>query len=343
MNGRVLQKVIIIRFLWLIPTVIGIVTLVFFMIAFIPGDPARVMLGERASAEQLEHLREQLGLDKPLIIQYGNYIVRMLRLDLGTSIRSGQNIFHELLSFFPATIELAIVAMVFASVMGIFLGIIAAIKKHSWIDYTASSVSLIGISMPIYWLALVLIMFFSVQLHLFPTGSRINTRYAFDPITGFYLVDSFMYIFKTGSLKYFTSSLHHIVLPSITLGLLPLASIMRITRTSMLEVMKQDYIKTVQAMGISFRKIVCIYALKNALLPIITIIGLQFGILLSGAVLTETIFAWPGIGKWLYESIAARDFPAVQGGVLFIAIIFVLINLFVDILYMFINPKIAVQ
>ncbi len=343
MNSKVLRKIILGRFLWLIPTLLGIVTLVFFMIAFIPGDPARVMLGERASAEQLERLREQLGLDKPLIVQYGNYILRMLRLDLGTSIRSGQNILHELLSFFPATVELAVVAILFASVLGIFLGVLAAIKKHSWVDYTASSVSLIGISMPIYWLGLILIMFFSVHLNLFPTGSRINTRYSFDPITGFYLIDSLVYIFKTGSIKYFTSSLRHIVLPSITLGLLPLASIMRITRTSMLEVMKQDYIKTVQAMGISARKIVCIYALKNALLPIITIIGLQFGILLSGAFLTETIFAWPGLGKWLYESISARDFPAVQGGVFFIATVFVLINLLVDILYMYINPKISVQ
>lgn len=327
----------------LIPTVLGIITLVFFMIAFIPGDPARVMLGERASPQQLESVRKQLGLDKPLGVQYLNYVGRVATFDLGRSIRSGQEVIKEIAAFFPATIELSVAAILFASFFGVLLGVAAALRKHTTVDYAASGVSLVGISMPIYWLGLVLIMFFSVKLNLLPTGSRMNARLAFDPITNFYLIDSFIYLFKTGSAQMLSLTLYHLILPSITLGLLPLASIMRITRASMLEVMKQDYIKTVRAMGIARAKVVFVYALKNALLPIITVIGLQFGSLLSGAVLTETIFAWPGIGKWIYESIQARDYPAVQGGVLVIATVFVLINLAVDVLYTLVNPKVRVE
>jgi peptide/nickel transport system permease protein len=200
--------------------------------------------------------------------------------------------------------------------------------------------ALIGVSMPVFWLALILIMFFSVGLDLFPTGGRMNIRYFFDPITNFYLVDGLIYLFREGDASYFVSALKHIFLPAIALGTIPLAIIARITRSSMLEVIRQDYIRTARAKGLSERKVIYKHALKNALLPVITVIGIEFGYNLAGAVLTEEIFSWPGIGRWLYSAVTARDIPAVQGGVILIAIVFVLVNLAVDIFYSFINPKI---
>jgi len=316
--------------------------LVFFMIALAPGDPARVMLGERASKDKLEKLRADLGLDKPLIQQYGLYMKRIVRFDFGKSIKSGQNVMDEIKERFPATIELALCAMIFATVLGVLIGIISATKKNTWVDFSAMIGALFGVSMPVFWLALVMIMIFSVGLDMFPTGGRIDIRYYFTPESNFYLLDTFKYLFK-GKPEYFLSALHHLVLPAIALGTIPLAIIARTTRSSMLEVLKQDYIKTVRSAGIKEQRVVYRYALRNALLPVITIIGLQFGLLLSGAILTETIFAWPGIGKWLYYAIAARDYPAVQGGIIIISTSFVLINLVVDILYSVINPKIRLQ
>jgi len=312
------------------------------MIALAPGDPARVMLGERASKEKIERLREDLGLDKPLIQQYGLYMQRVAHLDFGKSIKSGQKVMNEIKERFPATIELAICAMIFATILGILIGVISATKKNTWVDFSAMVGALFGVSMPVFWLALVMIMVFSVGLNLFPTGGRINIRYYFSPETNFYLLDTFKYIF-TGHPEYFTSALHHLILPSIALGTIPLAIIARTTRSSMLEVLKQDYIKTVRSAGIKESRVIYRYALRNALLPVITVIGLQFGLLLSGAILTETIFAWPGIGKWLYQAIEARDYPAVQGGIIIISTCFVLINLVVDILYSIVNPKIRLQ
>lgn len=335
-------KYILNRLLMLIPTLVGVVTLVFFMIALAPGDPARVMLGERASKEKIEKLRADLGLDKPLTEQYVLYMKRVVRLDFGKSIKSGQNVIDEIRDRFPATIELAICAMIFATVLGILIGVISATKKNTWIDFSAMVGALFGVSMPVFWLALVMIMLFSVGLDLFPTGGRINIRYYFTPETNFYLLDTFKYLFK-GKPEYFFSALHHMILPSIALGTIPLAIIARTTRSSMLEVLKQDYIKTVRSAGIKERRVIYRYALRNALLPVITVIGLQFGLLLSGAILTETIFAWPGIGKWLYHSIEARDYPAVQGGIIVISTSFVMINLVVDILYSVINPKIRLK
>ncbi|MBN2616730.1 MAG: ABC transporter permease [Spirochaetales bacterium] len=335
-------KYILNRLLLLIPTLVGVVTLVFFMIALAPGDPARVMLGERASKEKIEKLRADLGLDKPLIQQYTLYMKRVVKLDFGKSIKSGQNVMNEIKDRFPATIELAICAMIFATLIGVFIGVISATKKNSWIDFSAMIGALFGVSMPVFWLALVMIMLFSVGLDLFPTGGRMNIRFYFTPETNFYLIDTFKYLFK-GKPEYFFSALHHLILPSIALGTIPLAIIARTTRSSMLEVLKQDYIKTVRSAGIKESSVIYRYALRNALLPVITVIGLQFGLLLSGAILTETIFAWPGIGKWLYQAIEARDYPAVQGGIIVISTSFVLINLVVDILYSVINPKIRLQ
>jgi len=336
-------KFILKRLVLLIPTLFGVVTLVFFMIALSPGDPARVMLGERASKEKVEKLRKDLGLDKPLSQQYFLYMKRVIRLDLGNSIKSGQSVTSEIKQRFPATIELAIFAMIFATIVGIILGVTSATKRNTWIDYSTMVGALFGVSMPVFWLALVLIMIFSVHFDLLPTGGRINVRYYFQPETYFYVIDTFKYMIKTGDKTFLISTLQHLILPTIALGTIPLAIIARTTRSSMLEVLGQDYIKTARSAGIKERKIIYRYALKNALLPVITVIGVQFGMLLSGAILTETIFAWPGIGKWLYHAIEARDYPAVQGGIIIISTFFVLINLVVDILYSVINPKIRLQ
>jgi len=331
------------RLLLLLPTILGVVTLVFFMIALAPGDPARVMLGERANAEQVAKLRVELGLDKPLIQQYGLYLSRIVRLDLGKSIASGQQIASEIRDRFPATIELALWAMIFASVIGVVLGVTSAIRRNTWVDYTTMGGALVGVSMPVFWLGLVLIMIFSVWLDLLPTGGRINIRYFFTPITNFYVLDGLILWVTKGDPKFFISAVQHLILPTIALGTIPLAIIARTTRSSMLEVLQQDYIKTARSAGIKERRVIYRYALRNALLPVITVIGLQFGLLLSGAILTETVFSWPGIGKWIYVAIGARDYPAVQGGIIFISTFFVLINLVVDILYSVVNPKIRFQ
>ena len=336
-------KFVLKRLLMLVPTLFGVVTLVFFMVALAPGDPARVMLGERASPEKLEALRIDLGLNKPLIVQYGNYLGRIIRFDFGTSITTGQPVMEEVRDRFPATVELAFFAMIIATFAGVWLGVLSATRRNSWIDLSSMSMALIGVSMPVFWLGLVMIMIFSVGLDLFPTGGRIDVRMYFQPATNFYLIDTFIVFLKTGDISFFTSALHHLILPALTLGTIPLAIIARTTRSSMLEVLRQDYVKTARSAGIKERRVVYRYALRNALLPVVTVVGIQFGMLLSGAILTETIFAWPGIGKWLYHAISARDFPAVQGGIVVISTTFVLINLVVDILYSLINPRIRLQ
>ena len=327
----------------LIPTLLGVITLVFFMISMSPGDPARVMLGERASAQQLEKLREEMGLDKPLHQQYLSYLSRIVRLDFGKSITTGRPVIDEIKELFPATMELAFFAMIFASALGIFIGVISATRRNTAVDYLSMVGALFGVSMPVFWLGLVLIMIFSVFFDLLPTGGRMNIRLYMDTVTNFYVIDSIIALIKEGDISYLVSALKHLILPAVALGTIPLAIIARTTRSSMLEVLKQDYVKTARAAGIPERKVIYRYALKNALLPIITVIGIQFGLLLSGAILTETIFAWPGIGKWIYHSISARDYPAVQGGIIVISTVFVLINLLVDILYSIVNPKVRLS
>jgi peptide/nickel transport system permease protein len=336
-------KYVLKRISLLIPTLIGVATLVFAMVALSPGDPARVMLGERANKAQLEKLRSELGLDRPLIEQYGIYMKNMVQFDFGESIKTGRKVSEEIKELYPATIELAFFAMIFATTLGIIIGVLSATRRNTWIDYTSMVGALFGVSMPVFWLALVLMMIFSVGLNWLPTGGRINIRYYFEAITNFYILDTFIYLIRDGDPKFLISSLKHMILPAVALGTIPLAIIARVTRSSMLEVLKQDYVKTARSAGIAEKRVVYRYALKNALLPVVTIIGLQFGLLLSGAILTETIFAWPGIGKWIYKAIEARDYPAVQGGVIVIATTFVLINLVVDILYSIVNPKIRLQ
>lgn len=333
-------KYILKRLALLIPTLLGVVTIVFFMLALAPGDPARLMLGSAATPESVSQLRQELGLDQPLLTQYGMYLSRVVRLDFGKSIKTGEKVIHELMARFPATIELSIVSIIISTVIGVFIGIISACRQYTYIDYGAMVAALVGVSMPVFWLALILIMFFSVGLDLFPTGGRMNIRYFFDPITKFYILDGFIYLIREGDSSYLFSALHHIFLPAVALGTIPLAIIARITRSSMLEVIRQDYIRTARAKGLSERKVIYKHALKNALLPVITVIGIEFGYNLAGAVLTEEIFSWPGIGRWLYSAVTARDIPAVQGGVILIAVVFVLVNLTVDIFYSYINPRI---
>jgi peptide/nickel transport system permease protein len=329
------------RLFSLLPVLFGITLLVFGFLHLIPGDPAVVLLGERATPEQLAALKTQLGLDKPLVLQYLAFLNGLLHLDLGTSIISGIPIADELKVRCPATFELAIAAMMVALIIGIPAGILAAIHRNRWIDNLTMTGSLLGVSLPVYWLGLLLIYLFAVNLHWLPPSGRISVDagFTFQPITGFYILDAVLRQNGTALMD----GLAHLVLPAITLGTIPLAILARITRSSMLETLSQDYIRTAKAKGVPAFWVICRHALKNALLPVTTIAGLQFGTLLGGAILTETIFAWPGIGSWIYQGILERDYPVVQGGVVFVAIAFVLVNALIDISYGLIDPRIQLR
>ncbi|WP_374791531.1 ABC transporter permease [Aerosakkonema funiforme] len=326
------------RILGLLPVLLGITLLVFALLQLIPGDPATILSGERATPEQVAALREQLGLDRPLPIQYFAFLFKLIRFDFGTSIISGIPIADEIRNRWPATFELSLAAMLVALILGIPAGIFAAVRKHSWLDNLLMSGSLIGISLPVYWLGLLLIYLFAVNLQILPPSGRISiaATFNFQPITGFYVLDSLLKL----DIILLKDVLSHLILPALTLGTIPLAIIARITRSAMLETLSQDYIRTARAKGVPQHSVIWQHALKNAFLPIATTIGLQFGSLLGGAILTETIFSWPGIGFWIYEGILARDYPVVQGGVVFVSIAFVLINLLVDLSYVFFDPRI---
>ncbi len=334
-----MTKFILHRFLSLIPTVFGVSVLVFFMIHLVPGDPAEMMLGERATESSLREVREQLGLDKPLYVQYGRFLSRLLQGDLGRALRTDEKITTEIADRLPATIELAIMAIIIATLIGMFAGITSATRQYSVFDYVSMVCSLVGVSMPIFWLGLVLMIIFSVHLGWVPLSGRLAYDIQLDIITNFYILDSML----TLNWVAFKDALWHLLLPAFTLSTIPMATVARITRSSMLEVLRQDYIRTAKAKGLSPTMVHYKHALKNALIPVITVIGLQFGILLGGAILTETIFAWPGIGLWVLNGVYARDFNAVQGGTIVIATMFVTINMFVDILYAYINPRIKVS
>lgn len=331
-------KYIVKRLLSLIPVLLGITLLVFGLLHLIPGDPAVVLLGERATPEQVAALKQRLGLDRPLPLQYLAFLANIARFDFGTSILSGIPIIDEMSDRWPATFELSVAAMSIAIFLGIPAGIFAALRKNSLLDNLTMSGSLIGVSLPVYWLGLLLIYLFAVYLQWLPPSGRISVDagFNFKPITGFYLLDSLLKF----DIILLQDVVSHLILPALTLGTIPLAIIARITRSAMLEVLSQDYIRTARAKGLSEYLVIFQHALKNALLPISTTIGLQFGTLLGGAILTETIFSWPGIGSWIYEGILARDYPVVQGGVVFVSVTFVLINLIVDILYTFFDPRI---
>ncbi len=326
------------RLLSLMPVLLGITLLVFGFLHFIPGGPAVVLLGERATPNQVAALTRQLGLDQPLWVQYVKFLGNLVQLNLGTSIMSGIPIADELRVRCPATFELAIAAMLVALTIGIPAGVLAAVYKNRWVDQLTMTGSLLGVSLPVYWLGLMLIYLFAVNLQWLPASGRISVDagLTFQPLTGFYVLDAMLQL-NGGAL---VDVLAHLVLPAITLGTIPLAIVARITRSAMLDALSQDYIRTARAKGVPTWRVVGQHALKNALLPVSTITGLQFGTLLGGAILTETIFAWSGLGSWIYQGILERDYPVVQGGVVFVAIAFVLINLLVDLSYAVIDPRV---
>ncbi|HEY9725234.1 MAG TPA: ABC transporter permease [Chroococcales cyanobacterium] len=332
--GRYIAK----RLVNLIPVLLGITLLVFAFLHLIPGDPAVTMLGDRATPAQVAALRERLGLNQPLPLQYLTFLWNLVRLDFGTSIISGVPIAQEIRVRWPATFELSLAAMSIASIVGIPAGVLAAVRKNTAVDNLTMSGSLLGVSMPVYWLGLLLIYLFAVNMSWLPPSGRlsIDAGFSFKPITGFYVLDALLQL----DFKALKDVLAHLILPAVTLGTIPLAIVARITRSAMLEVLSQDYIRTARAKGLLERWVIFKHALKNALLPVVTIVGLQFGTLLGGAILTETIFSWPGIGSWIYDGILNRDYPVVQGGVVFVAVAFVLINLLVDLSYAFLDPRI---
>lgn len=334
------------------PTLLGVAFVIFMFQRLIPGDPAVAMLGEHASKDNVARIREQLGLNRPVFLdrdalargdlggffdsQFIRYLGRLIRFDLGDSIHRRIPVAETLALRFPATVELALLSMLIALIIGVPVGIAAAARRGSMLDSTTMVGSLVGVSMPIFWLGIMEIMLFSVFLQWLPSGGRLSSNMDITPITNLYLIDSLL----TGNIPGFIDAFQHIVLPAVALATIPMSIIARMTRSSMLDVLHEDYIRTAVAKGLSEKVVLFRHALKNAFLPVITIIGLQAGSLLAGAVLTETIFAWPGIGKWVYDAILGRDYPIVQGGTLMIAAIFVFLNLLVDLSYAALDPRI---
>jgi peptide/nickel transport system permease protein len=330
---------IIRRILIVIPTLLGVTVIVFLMLRITPGDPAELLLGERVTPAALDAMREYLGLKEPLYVQYGMFIKRAIRLDLGETIWTREKVSNEIGQRFPATIELALVAMFISCFFGIILGIISATKQYSWFDYLSMITSLFGVSMPVFWLGLMLMLLFSLSLGWFPMSGRIGVETDLPIITNFFVLDAIL----VRDWSALGDALMHLALPAIALSTIPLAIVSRMTRSSMLEVLRQDYIKTAKAKGLSQPTIVLKHALRNGLIPVVTVIGLQFGILMGGAILTETVFAWPGVGKWLFDGVVKRDYMVIQGGTLLVATTFVIVNLVVDVLYAVINPRISVK
>ncbi|MXR35635.1 ABC transporter permease subunit [Craterilacuibacter sinensis] len=327
----------------LIPTFFGITLLTFGLIRMIPGDPVEVMMGERSLDPQMHaEALHRLGLDKPLYAQYFDYLGNLFQGNLGESLVTRESVWTEFTTLFPATLELALCAMLFACVLGLLAGVLAAIKRGSLFDHGVMGLALTGFSMPIFWWGLVLIMFFSVTLGWTPVSGRLDLMFDIPPDTGFMLIDAWRAEaadpeYNAGAFK---DALMHLILPSIVLGTIPLAVIARMTRSSMLEVMQEDYVRTARAKGLSPARVIFVHTLRNALIPVLTVMGLQVGVLMGGAVLTETIFSWPGIGKWLIDAIGRRDYPIVQNGILIVATLVILTNFVVDILYGIANPRI---
>jgi dipeptide transport system permease protein len=330
-------RFVITRLGLVIPTFFGMTLLAFFLIRLVPGDPIETLAGERG-IDPVRHaqLLHAYGLDEPLWTQYGIYITKVLQGDLGKSIITQAPVMQEFLALFPATVELALCAMLFALLLGIPAGVLAAVKRNSVYDHGLMGAALTGYSMPIFWWGLLLILLFSVQLGWTPVSGRIAVAYFIEPSTGFLLIDSALSNEKGA----FLSALGHLILPTMVLGTNPLAVVARMTRSAMLEVLGEDYVRTARAKGLPPWRVVGIHALRNAMVPVVTVIGLQVGVLFTGAILTETIFSWPGIGKWMIDSIARRDYPVVQGGLLLIAAVVMLVNLIVDLLYGLTDPRI---
>lgn len=332
MLGFVLRRLAV-----LIPTFIGVSIIAFSFIRVLPGDPVMLMSGERVMApERYEQLTHQLGFDRPLPIQYLDYLGGVVSGDFGSSIVTKRPVLDEFFGRFPATLELSLCAITLAIFLGVPLGVLAAIKRGSWFDQSIMGTALVGYSMPIFWWGPLLMILFSGILEWTPVSGRISLLYYFPPVTGFMLIDSFL----SGQAGAFKSAVSHLVLPTIVLATIPLAVIARQTRSAMLEVLGEDYVRTARSKGLPPRRVIGLHALRNALIPVITTIGLQVGVLMAGAILTETIFSWPGIGKWMVDSVFRRDYAVVQGGLLLIAGIIMLVNLIVDVLYGLVNPRI---
>jgi dipeptide transport system permease protein len=325
------------KLLLVVPTLIGITICSFMFVRLLPGDPILAMAGEHGvTPERYEILKEQFGYNAPIWQQYLNYLWTLAHGDFGVSIATKRSVISEFAVLFPATLELSFMAMLLAIIVGIPAGILAAVKRGTWLDHTTMGVALTGYSMPIFWWGLLLIIFFSGYLGWTPVSGRIGLQYFIKPTTGFLLVDTLL----NGRWDAFVSALRYLILPSIALGTIPLAVIARQTRSAMLEVLGDDYVRTARAKGLSPARVIGVHALRNALIPVVTTIGLQVSTLIAGAILTETIFSWPGIGKWMVDSIFKRDYVAVQSGLLLISIVVMVFNLLIDLLYAVVNPRI---
>jgi peptide/nickel transport system permease protein len=327
------------RLVHLLIILFGVSVLVFLMLRMIPGDPAQLLLGEFASPEELAGLRSQLGLDKSLPAQYWIYLKNILQGDLGVSVRTNVPVLQEITVRLLATLELSLAAMLIATVLGVAAGVVSAVRQYSVFDYASMFLALIGVSMPIFWLGLMLIYLLSVKFPVLPMMGRLSMGLDVGSVTGLVVVDSLI----AGNLEAFVDSLRHLLLPALTLATIPTAIVARITRSSMLEVQNQDYVRTARAKGLSNLVVILRHTLRNAFLPVVTVLGLNLGLLLGGAVLTETIFSWPGLGRYVVNSLMARDYAAVQGCILIFAGLMVLINLLVDFLYVILDPRIRVH
>ncbi|MCW2499412.1 MAG: binding-protein-dependent transport system inner rane component [Frankiales bacterium] len=332
-------KFVVRRLLLLVPILVGLSILVFAWVRALPGGPEAALLGERATPERVAQVRHEFGLDRPLYEQYASYIGKVVQGDFGQSIKTTRPVLDDIQTKFPATIELALAALLFAVLLGIPLGFLAARRYQTWVDNSSLVGSLLGISVPVFFLAYLLKYVFAVKLNWLPSTGRLDAIRDVAHPTGFYTLDAVL----TRDWGAFTDAVRHLVLPGIALGTIPLAIVTRITRAAVLEVTNEDYVRTAEAKGLTRRVVNGRHVLRNAMLPVATVVGLQTGLLLSGAVLTEIVFAWPGMGSWLYEATFNRDFPVLEGGILFLAVVFVLVNLLVDISYGVLDPRIRLQ
>ncbi len=324
------------RLLMLIPVMLGVSVISFSLMHLAPGDPARALAGEHASKETLEKIREKYRLNDPLYVQYWIWLEDAVQGDLGRSIKTQELVTKEIWARFPNTVELSVCAMIIAVVVGVIAGIISATKQYSVFDYSFMTAALFGVSMPVFWLGIMLMLIFGLELDLLPIAGRVDYGVELQRITNFLIVDSII----TGNLPALKSVLSHLILPSVALATIPMAFIARMTRSSMLEVLRQDFIRTERAKGLSERMVVYKHAVRNAMIPVLTVIGMNFGLLLAGAILTETVFGWPGIGRYVVDAVYMRDYPAVIGTTLFFAVIFVIVNLVTDVLYAYADPRI---
>ena len=324
------------RIVALLPILLGVSAAAFLLIHLIPGDPATVYLGEHASAESIARVQHEFGLDQPLPVQYGVYLWHAMRGDFGQSLETHRQVIVEFLPRFPATIELALGAITVALLVGVPIGLLSAAQPNSLFDRAGMAIALAGVSLPVFWLGLMLVYIFSVYFHVLPTTGQIGIDASLTSITHIDVLDGLL----TGNVPAAVDALRHLILPSITLSSYSTAIIARMTRASMLDALHQDYIRTARAKGVAGWSVIIGHGLRNALLPVITVIGLQVGTLLTGAILTETIFSWPGVGRYMYDSILFRDYPVILGGILLFSLVFVLVNLCVDVLYAFLDPRI---